>query len=89
VLIGINLAECGRDNDPEAQELEAYSVVVRVRHQQTYDTKGIQFFALVTPTGEALLSVDGDHDLSKELLRLTDKKVRLTVEDAELQRVER
>jgi hypothetical protein len=60
-----------------------------VRHQQTYDTKGIQFFAIVTPDGEALLSVDGDLPLAKWLLEHADQKIRITIEDAELQKVER
>jgi hypothetical protein len=68
---------------------DAYGTLAKVRHQQTYDTKGIQFFAIVTPDGEALLSVDGDLPLAKWLLEHADQKIRITIEDAELQKVER
>jgi hypothetical protein len=77
VLIGIYAAECGRDN-MHAQD--TYSVVARIRHQDTYDTQGIQFFAIVMPDGEALLSVDGDLELAKQVLTRKDARVRITVE---------
>lgn len=64
-------------------------MVVKLRHQQTYDTKGIQFFTFVTPDGEALLSVDGDLPLAAGLHQFVNKRVRLIVEDAEPQRLER
>jgi hypothetical protein len=68
---------------------DAYGTLAKLQHQQTYDTKGIQFFAIVTPEGEALLSVDGDLPLSKWLLEHADQKISITVESAELQTVER
>jgi hypothetical protein len=80
VLFGANAISVGTD---------AFRVVAKVQHQQTYDTKGIQFFAIVTPDGEALLSVDGDLPLAKWLLEHTDQKIRITVESADLQTVER
>jgi hypothetical protein len=68
---------------------DSYGTLAKLQHQQTYDTHGIQFFAIVTPDGEALLSVDGDLPLSQWLLEHADQKIRLTVESAELQKVER
>lgn len=64
-------------------------LVVKVRHQQTYDSHGIQFFTLVTPDGEALLSVDGDLPLAHGLHQFVNKRVRLTMEDAEPKRLDR
>ena len=71
------------------EEAERFSTLARVRHQETYDTKGIQFFAIVTPEGEGLLSVDGDLQIAQWLLSQKNQKIRLTLERAELKQVER
>jgi len=75
-------------NPARAQEQPpSYSAVVKVEHQETYDTKGIQFYSFVGPDGKdsSLLSVDGDLELSKLLLMNDRKHIRITIESAEPQ----
>ena len=72
---------------PCGQQAEPYTSVVKVEHQETYDSKGIQFFAFVGPDGKdsSLLSVDADLELSQILLSHDRKHVRITIEPADPQ----
>ena len=72
-----------------AQAPEPFTFVVRIDHQETYDSKGIQFYALVDPgVGDAsLLSVDGDLPLSKVLAAHAGQKVRISIEPIQLEQI--
>jgi hypothetical protein len=89
-ILGATLALWLLRGDADAQPRgPIFTASVVVKHQETYDSNGIQFFEIRNAQGSALVSIDGGLELAKTLRGLDGRKVRLVIESAELERLER
>lgn len=79
--------ECSRARASQREPIFIQTVIIK--HQETHDTRGIQFFEIRNAQGSALVSVDGSLELAKALRGLDGRKVRLVIEGAELERIVR
>lgn len=88
-IIGATFALWLLQGDTGAQQRELFNAVMHVKHQETYDTRGVQFFEIRGAQGAALVSVDGKLELAKALRGVAGRKVRVVIEGVGLERVER
>lgn len=78
------------DEIPPIVGMTGEAFVIRILARDTFDFHGLRFFEIETsPGGRITVMADGDLAIAKALLRFADRKVRLTLEPIDLQRLER